>query len=31
MAVGIAWLLSGLDGPFNRFFDWLAARLSRRT
>jgi fucose 4-O-acetylase-like acetyltransferase len=30
LAVGIAWVLSGLDGPFNRFFDWLAARLSRR-
>jgi fucose 4-O-acetylase-like acetyltransferase len=31
LAVGIAWVLSWLDGPFNRFFDWLAARLSRRT
>jgi fucose 4-O-acetylase-like acetyltransferase len=31
LAVGIAWVLSGLDGPFNRFLDWLAARLSRRT
>jgi fucose 4-O-acetylase-like acetyltransferase len=30
LAVGIAWVLSVLDGPFNRFFDWLAARLSRR-
>jgi hypothetical protein len=31
LAVGIAWALSWLDGPFNRVFDWLAARLSRRT
>jgi fucose 4-O-acetylase-like acetyltransferase len=31
LSVGIAWVLSWLDGPFNRFFDWLAARLSRRT
>ncbi len=29
-AVAIAWGVSLLDGPFNRFFDWLAARLSRR-
>jgi fucose 4-O-acetylase-like acetyltransferase len=31
IAVAITWTLAGLDGPFNRFFDWLAARLSRRT
>ena len=29
LAVGIAWSLSLLDGPYNRFFDFLAARLSR--
>jgi fucose 4-O-acetylase-like acetyltransferase len=28
LAVVIAWGLSLLDGPFNRFFDWLAAHLS---
>ncbi|PXX05733.1 fucose 4-O-acetylase-like acetyltransferase [Mycolicibacterium moriokaense] len=31
MAVAIAWAVSLLDGPFNRFFDWLAARLSPRS
>ena len=31
LSVGIAWLLSGLDGPFNRFFDWLGEFLSRRS
>lgn len=30
LAVAIAWGVSLLDGPFNRFFDWLAASLSRR-
>jgi fucose 4-O-acetylase-like acetyltransferase len=29
MSVAIAWVVSLCDGPFNRFFDWLAARLSR--
>jgi fucose 4-O-acetylase-like acetyltransferase len=29
LAVAIAWGVSLLDGPFNRFFDWLAAQLSR--
>ena len=29
LSVAIAWVVSLLDGPFNRFFDWLAARLSR--
>jgi len=29
IAVAIAWAVSLFDGPFNRFFDWLAARLSR--
>jgi fucose 4-O-acetylase-like acetyltransferase len=27
IAVAIAWAVSLLDGPFNRFFDWLAERL----
>jgi fucose 4-O-acetylase-like acetyltransferase len=31
MSVAIAWAVSLLDGPFNRFFDWLATRLSRLT
>lgn len=29
LSVAIAWAVSLLDGSFNRFFDWLAARLSR--
>jgi fucose 4-O-acetylase-like acetyltransferase len=28
-SVVIAWAVSLFDGPFNRFFDWLAAKLSR--
>jgi fucose 4-O-acetylase-like acetyltransferase len=31
LSVAIAWAVSLLDGPFNRFFEWLAARLSRIT
>ncbi len=29
LSVAIAWVVSLFDGPFNRFFDWCAARLSR--
>ena len=29
LSVAIAWGVSLFDGPFNRFFDWLAAKLSR--
>ncbi len=29
LSVGIAWVVSLFDVPFNRFFDWCAARLSR--
>jgi fucose 4-O-acetylase-like acetyltransferase len=31
LSVAIAWGVSLLDGPFNRFFDWLETRLSRLT
>ena len=29
ISVAIAWGVSLFDGPFNRFFDWMAAKLSR--
>jgi fucose 4-O-acetylase-like acetyltransferase len=31
LSIAIAWTVSLLDGPFNRFFDWLERRLSRLT
>jgi fucose 4-O-acetylase-like acetyltransferase len=31
LSVAIAWVVSLVDGPFNRFFDWSAAKLSRLT